>query len=73
MNDTAAAPILRRIWRLFLPHRTKLVIVAVAIVVSSVLGMVTPFLTRAVFDRALFPPAASWTSGCWWCCAPRWS
>lgn len=56
MNDTAAAPILRRIWRLFLPHRTKLVIVAVAIVVSSVLGMVTPFLTRAVFDRALFPP-----------------
>jgi ATP-binding cassette subfamily B protein len=57
MTDTEAPHILRRIGRLFLPHRGELVIVAIAIVVSSVLGMVTPFLTRAVFDRALFPPS----------------
>ncbi len=56
MTDTETPHILRRIGRLFLPHRNELVIVAIAIVVSSVLGMVTPFLTRAVFDRALFPP-----------------
>ena len=57
MTDTETPQILRRIGRLFVPHRGKLVIVAIAIVVSSVLGMVTPFLTRAVFDRALFPPS----------------
>jgi len=57
MTDTETPHILRRIGRLFLPHRGELVIVAIAIVVSSVLGMVTPFLTRAVFDRALFPPS----------------
>jgi ATP-binding cassette subfamily B protein len=57
MTDTETPQILRRIGQLFVPHRKKLVIVAVAIVVSSVLGMVTPFLTRAVFDRALFPPS----------------
>src|SRR5659263_671504 len=57
MTHTETPHILRRIGRLFLPHRGELVIVAIAIVVSSVLGMVTPFLTRAVFDRALFPPS----------------
>ena len=57
MTHTETPQILRRIGRLFVPHRGKLVIVAIAIVVSSVLGMVTPFLTRAVFDRALFPPS----------------
>ena len=57
MTHTETPQIFRRIGRLFVPHRGKLVIVAIAIVVSSVLGMVTPFLTRAVFDRALFPPS----------------
>jgi len=57
MTETETPHILRRIGRLFLSHRGELVIVGIAIVVSSVLGMVTPFLTRAVFDRALFPPS----------------
>ncbi|MCL3862427.1 ABC transporter ATP-binding protein [Actinotalea sp. K2] len=48
-------PLLRRIGGLLAPHRRALVLVAVTIVVGSGLGIVTPFLTQAVFDRALFP------------------
>jgi len=57
MTDAETPQLLRRISRLFLPHRKTLAVVAAAIVVSSILGMVTPFLTRAVFDKALFPPS----------------
>ena len=45
----------RRVSRLFLPYRTGLAAILAAILVSSGLGIVTPFLTQAVFDRALFP------------------
>ncbi len=48
--------LLRRIAALFRPHRGRLALIAVAIVVSSGLGVVTPFLTQRVFDDALFPP-----------------
>lgn len=48
--------ILRRIGGLLAPHRGALVLVAVTILVGSALGIVTPFLTQAVFDRALFGP-----------------
>jgi ATP-binding cassette subfamily B protein len=41
---------------LFTPYRGRLVLIAVAILVSSGLGVVNPFLTQAVFDRALFVP-----------------
>ncbi|AEA24833.1 ABC transporter ATP-binding protein [Pseudonocardia benzenivorans] len=44
---------LRRIGRLFAPYRTQLVIVTAIIVASSVVGMASPFLLRAVIDRAL--------------------
>jgi ATP-binding cassette, subfamily B, bacterial len=45
----------RRVWSLFTPYRTSLVIIVAAVLLSSGLGIITPFLTRAAFDRALFP------------------
>ena len=48
-------PLLRRVGALLAPYKAQLVLVAVSIVVGAGLGIVTPFLTRAVFDRALFP------------------
>ena len=44
---------LRRVAALFGPHRARLGIVTVLIIASSVVGLATPFLTRALFDRAL--------------------
>lgn len=51
--DTGA--LLRRIGGLLSPYRGSLALVAVTIVVGAGLGIVPPFLTQAVFDRALFP------------------
>ncbi len=45
----------RRVWALFTAYRRSLVLIVVAVLVSSGLGIVTPFLTQAAFDRALFP------------------
>ena len=45
----------RRVWALFTAYRSSLVLIVVAVLVSSGLGIVTPFLTQAAFDRALFP------------------
>jgi ATP-binding cassette subfamily B protein len=54
--EVAASPaLLRRIGALLTPYRGALVLVAVAILVSSLLGVITPFLTQRVFDEALFP------------------
>ena len=44
---------LRRIGRLFTPYRWQLIVVTVIIAVSSVVGLVSPFLLRAVIDVAL--------------------
>ncbi|HEX5404746.1 MAG TPA: ABC transporter ATP-binding protein [Pseudonocardiaceae bacterium] len=44
---------LRRIGRLFLPYRWPLAVVTVIIVASSVVGLASPFLLRAVIDTAL--------------------
>ncbi len=49
-------PVLGRIARLLRPYRSKLVLVCVAVVASAALTSVLPFLTKAVFDKALFPP-----------------
>ena len=51
--------LLRRVGRLLRPYTARLVLVAAAIVVSALLGIVTPFLTQATFDRALFPEDGS--------------
>ena len=56
----------RRVWALFTPYRRSLVLIVVAVLVSSGLGIVTPFLTQAAFDRALFPAGGGGsTSRCW--------
>ena len=60
--STQQAPepsLLPRIWALLRPYRGWLALVAAAIVVSALLGIVNPFLTKAVFDRALFPTDGS--------------
>ncbi len=44
---------LRRIGRLFSPYRWQLAIVTVFIVASSLVGLASPFLLRAVIDNAL--------------------
>src|SRR2546427_5897837 len=44
---------LRRIGRLFIPYRWKLAIVTAIIAASSVVGLASPFLLRAVIDTAL--------------------
>ena len=56
---TASPALLRRIGALLTPYRGSLVLVAVAILVSSLLGVITPFLTQRVFDDALFPADGS--------------
>lgn len=45
----------RRVWALFTPYRSTLTVIVVAVLLSSGLGIVTPLLTQAAFDRALFP------------------
>ena len=45
----------RRVWALFTPYRASLSAIVVAVLLSSGLGIITPFLTQAVFDKALFP------------------
>lgn len=52
----SGAPILGRIARMLKPYRTKMIFVAVAVVVAAALTSIVPFLTKAVFDKALFPP-----------------
>jgi ATP-binding cassette subfamily B protein len=49
----ARAVSLRRIGALFRDHRWSLAVVVLIIVVSSILGMATPFLLREVIDVAL--------------------
>jgi ATP-binding cassette subfamily B protein len=44
---------LRRIGRLFAPHRWPLAIVTAIIMASSLVGLASPFLLRAVIDTAL--------------------
>jgi ATP-binding cassette subfamily B protein len=51
----ASSTTLRRIARMLAPYRNKIVLVLLAVVVSALLGILAPFLTKAVFDDALFP------------------
>jgi ATP-binding cassette subfamily B protein len=44
---------LRRIGRLFVPYRWQLAVVTAIIVASSLVGLASPFLLRAVIDKAL--------------------
>jgi len=49
-------PILGRIALMLKPYRAKIALVAAAVVIAAILTSIVPFLTRAVFDKALFPP-----------------
>ena len=53
--ETAHQPVLGRIAKLLRPYRAKLALVAVAVVTAATLTSIVPFLTKAVFDDALFP------------------
>jgi ATP-binding cassette subfamily B protein len=56
-NGTAPTPkdtTGRRALALFAPYRGRLTLIALAILITSALGVVTPFLTQRVFDDALF-------------------
>jgi ATP-binding cassette, subfamily B, bacterial len=63
-SDADARPIrkatVRRVVATFRPYRRKVGWVAVAIVLSSGLGVINPLLIKAIFDRALFgdPPGS---------------
>ncbi|GAA3539095.1 multidrug ABC transporter ATP-binding protein [Aeromicrobium flavum] len=48
------SPVLRRITALLRPYRAKMAAVGVIVVLSALLTSIVPFLTQAVFDRALF-------------------
>ena len=52
-KDRAREVSLRRIGRLFAPHRRALAAVTAIIVASSVVALASPFLLRAVIDTAL--------------------
>jgi ATP-binding cassette subfamily B protein len=48
----------RRVARSFNPYRDKVLVVGLAIVVTSALGVVNPLLIKVIFDTALFCGAA---------------
>src|SRR6478736_6070704 len=53
-RQLADAPVsLRRIGRLFAPHRARLAFVVVLIVASSLIGLAQPFLIKRVIDDAI--------------------
>lgn len=53
-QQLADAPVsLRRVARLFGPHRPHLLLVTLIIVASSIIGLAQPFLVKAVIDTAL--------------------
>ncbi|HEY2793162.1 MAG TPA: ABC transporter ATP-binding protein [Micromonosporaceae bacterium] len=54
-GDVQPAGTLRRIARLLAPYKVQLLLVAFAVVAAAALTSVAPFLTKAVFDNALFP------------------
>ena len=53
----SAERLIPRVARLFKPYRGQVGLVALAILVSSAVGVANPLLIKVVFDQALFPPA----------------
>ena len=49
-------PVLRRVGGILRPYRSQIVLVMIAVVTAAALTSLMPFLTKAVFDDALFPP-----------------
>ena len=62
LDDVAGRPdqsTLRRVAHLLAPYKGPLLVVALAVVIAAALTTIAPFLTRAVFDQALFPTGAA--------------
>lgn len=49
------APVIPRVARLLKPYRRQIALVGIAVVSAAALTSIVPFLTKAVFDQALFP------------------
>jgi ATP-binding cassette subfamily B protein len=62
LPDPDAGPVnkqtVRRVARSFAPYRNRVILVGLAIVVTSTLGVVNPLLIKVIFDTALFCGAA---------------
>lgn len=58
-GGTPERPVLPRVVALLTPYRGHLALAALTILVGAALGAIPPFLTQALFDRALFPPDGS--------------
>ncbi|MGH1564160.1 ABC transporter ATP-binding protein [Mumia sp. DW29H23] len=54
-----AQRVLPRIAHLLAPYKGKMLLVGLAVVTGAVLSSIAPFLTKAVFDDALFPQQTS--------------
>ena len=55
-RKASAERLIPRVARLFKPYRGQVGLVALAILVSSAVGVANPLLIKVVFDQALFPP-----------------
>ena len=54
-DDEVADGVLRRIARQLAPYKRQMVMVGLVVLLAAALTSVAPFLTRAIFDDALFP------------------
>jgi ATP-binding cassette subfamily B protein len=50
---------LRRVARAFKPYRRRVILVGIAILITSAIGVVNPILIKVIFDTALFPCAGA--------------
>ncbi len=54
-DEVVADGVLRRIARQLAPYKKQMLLVALVVLVAAALTSIAPFLTRAIFDNALFP------------------
>ena len=54
-DEVVADGVLRRIARQLAPYKKQMLLVGLVVLVAAALTSIAPFLTRAIFDDALFP------------------
>ena len=54
-DEVVADGVLRRIARQLAPYKRQMILVGLVVLLAAALTSVAPFLTRAIFDDALFP------------------
>ena len=61
--ENADAPkiphLLRRIARLFEPHRATLILTVTLVLIGAAISVLPPLLTKQAFDEGLFPPSGT--------------